>query len=119
MSRGPAARKLVAAVAIALGVGGAPAPARAWWSIPVWAVARVETPRWMSWYGGVDLFGTTGGAIEPNVMLHVSEVVHTPVGSAATCMIVWRPDPTKPPEMFGFLSNDDKLVGPWLGPNIF
>ncbi|MFO0744214.1 MAG: hypothetical protein U1F43_00880 [Myxococcota bacterium] len=95
------------------------APAEAWWTSPPFAFMRIETPRWMSWYGGLDFFGSTAGAPHPNVLIHVADVVHTPVGSSAAGMITWQPDPEKPPELFGFIAADDKVVGPWLGPQIF
>ncbi len=94
-------------------------PAHAWWTMPPYAFHKLETPRWMAWHGGIDLFGTTGGADRPNVLIHVAESVATPVGSAAAGMILWQPDPAAPPEVFGFLSTDLMAVGPYLGPNIF
>lgn len=115
--------KLVKALSFvaALGIGAlAIAPtASAWWILPPFAFQKLETPKWMAWHGGVDLFGMTEGAEQPNVMLHVAEMVSTPVGSAASGMVLWQPDPKAPPQVFGFISSDDKTVGPYFGPNIF
>jgi len=93
--------------------------ASAWWTLPPYAFQKLETPRWMAWHGGVDIFGTTEGAEQPNVLIHVAELVATPVGAAASGMILWQPDPKAPPELFGFMSTDDKTVGTYFGPQIF
>jgi len=92
--------------------------ASAWWTMPPFAFQKLETPRWMSWHAGVDFFGMTEGAEQPNVLIHVARSVHTPVGAAASGMILWQPDPKAPPEVFGFMSTDPE-VGAYFGPGIF
>ena len=73
---------------LALGASLLAPPAAAWWTTPPYAFYKIETPRWMAWHAGLDLFGTTEGATQPNVLIHVAEVVHTPVGSAASSIRV-------------------------------
>jgi hypothetical protein len=73
---------------------------------------------YMSWEGGVDLIGLCNGASEPNVIVHVARMVHTPAGSAPAGMILFQPDPTGPPEIMGFVSSDPQ-VGAYFGPKIF
>ncbi|MCC6624598.1 MAG: hypothetical protein IT385_25340 [Deltaproteobacteria bacterium] len=112
--------KVLSFLTVLLSTASALAPAAsAWWTMPPFAFHKLETPRWMAWHGGVDLFGTTGGAEHPNVLIHVAERVATPVGAAPSGMILWQPDPKAPPELFGFLSTDETTVGPWFGPQIF
>lgn len=73
---------------------------------------------WMSWEGGVDLAGSTVPGLEQsNVMVHVARMVHTPVGSAPSGMVLYAPDGL-PPVVMGFVSTDMK-VGAYFGPNIF
>lgn len=74
---------------------------------------------WMSWEGGVDLVASTvEGGVQPNLIVHVARVVHTPVGSAASGMIFFQPDPNAPPAFIGFISTDP-TVGAYFGPHIF
>lgn len=74
---------------------------------------------WMSWEGGVDLVAMTQpGLSAPNLILHVARVVHTPVGSAASGMVLWQPDAKGAPAVIGFVSTDSKLAA-WFGPHIF
>jgi len=73
---------------------------------------------WMSWEGGVDLVAMTGGATQPNIIVHVARMVHTPVGSAPSGMILYQPDANATPELMGFISGDEK-VGAYFGPQIF
>lgn len=73
---------------------------------------------YMSWEGGVDLLGLCNGASEPNVIVHVARMVHTPVGSAPAGMILLQTDPNSPPELMGFVSSDPQ-VGAYFGPKIF
>ncbi len=74
---------------------------------------------WMSWEGGVDLVAaTTEGLAQPNVVVHVARMVHTPVGSAPAGMIAYQPDPTAAPVAMGFISADD-AVAAYFGPNVF
>lgn len=73
----------------------------------------------MSWEGGVDVVGLTQtGAAAPNVIVHVARMVHTPVGSAPSGMILWQPDAQSAPVVCGFVSTDAK-VGAYFGANIF
>lgn len=75
--------------------------------------------RWMSWEAGVDVVALTKpGLAQPNVMLHVARVVHTPVGSAPSGIVLYQPDPQAPPLVMGFVSTDAKLAA-WFGPQIF
>ena len=74
---------------------------------------------WMSWEGGVDLVGVTSPeAQQPNVIVHVARLVHTPVGSAPAGMLLYHPNPDSPPVCVGFVSTDP-VVGAYFGPNIF
>lgn len=82
------------------------------------SVQNMSVQRWMSWEGGVDLVGVTGGAEQPNIIVHVARMVHTPVGSAPSGMILIQPDPHAAPTLMGFISADE-TVGGYFGPNIF
>jgi hypothetical protein len=73
---------------------------------------------YMSWEGGVDLLGIYNGASEPNLIVHVARMVHTPVGSAPAGMILLQPDGAAPPEVMGFVC-PDPAVGAYFGPKIF
>lgn len=73
---------------------------------------------WMSWEGGVDLVAVTGGASQPNIIVHVARMVHTPVGSAPSGMVLIQADPESAPAVMGFVSGDEK-VGAYFGPHIF
>lgn len=74
---------------------------------------------WMSWEAGVDLVGLTDASLaQPNVIVHVARVVHTPVGSAPAGMIFWQPDPGAAPVVVGFVSSNP-AVGAYFGPKIF
>lgn len=73
---------------------------------------------WMSWEGGVDLVAfSKEGMPMPNVIVHIARMVHTPVGSAPSGMLL-LPDETGMPKVMGFVSTD-KNVGAYFGPNIF
>ena len=77
--------------------------------------------QWMSWEGGVDLIASTpgnAGGQMPNIIVHVARIVHTPIGSAPSGMILWQPDPNAPPQIVGFVSHDPK-VGAYFGPHVF
>lgn len=79
----------------------------------------LKVMQWMSWQGGVDLVGLTNANLkQPNVIVHLARMVHTPVGSAPSGMVLYQPDPSKPPEIMGFVSSNPK-VGAYFGPNIF
>lgn len=74
---------------------------------------------WMSWEGGVDLVACTKpGLAMPNVIVHLARMVHTPVGSAASGMIFYQPDPAGAPLVMGFVSHNAE-VGRYFGPKIF
>lgn len=79
----------------------------------------MKVTQWMSWEGGVDLVATTvPGGEQPNVIVHIARLVHTPVGSAASGMVFYQPDPTQSPRFMGFVSTDP-TVGAYFGPKIF
>jgi len=74
---------------------------------------------WMSWEGGMDLVAVTAPDLQmPNVIVHLGRMVNTPVGSAASGMILWQPDPNAAPAVMGFVSTN-ATVGNYFGPNIF
>ncbi|YCM44960.1 hypothetical protein V2O64_02870 [Verrucomicrobiaceae bacterium 227] len=73
---------------------------------------------YMSWSGGVDLVGICNGAQQPNIIVHVARMVHTPAGSAPAGMILIQSDPAGAPELMGFISSDP-AVGAYFGPKIF
>jgi hypothetical protein len=74
---------------------------------------------WMSWVDGVDLVGSTiPGSTQPNVIVHVARLVHTPVGSAPSGMILFQPDLAQAPLFMGFVSTD-LHVGNYFAPKIF
>jgi hypothetical protein len=75
--------------------------------------------KWMSWEGGIDLVALTQPGLQmPNVIVHLARMVHTPVGSAPSGMILWQPDPAAAPAVMGFVSTDPE-VGRYFGPHIF
>jgi hypothetical protein len=79
----------------------------------------MQVTNWMSWEGGVDLVATTiAGAEQPNVIVHIARMVHTPLGSAASGMVFYQPDPSAAPAFMGFVSTDPQ-IGAYFGPNIF
>jgi hypothetical protein len=74
---------------------------------------------WMSWEGGIDLVAVTSPDLQmPNVIVHLARMVNTPVGNAASGMILWQPDPNAMPAVMGFVSTDAE-VGKYFGPHIF
>jgi len=74
---------------------------------------------WMSWEGGVDVLGVTQpGLAQPNVILHVARMVHTPLGSAPSGIVFYQPDPAKAPVVAGFVCSD-AAIGAYYGPNVF
>lgn len=86
---------------------------------PVAPVSNPAVTEWMSWEGGVDVVAVTDTSLKmPNIIFHVARMVHTPVGSAPSGMLLYQPDSTKPPVVMGFISTDT-LVGKYFGPNIF
>lgn len=75
--------------------------------------------KWMSWEGGVDLVAVTSPDLQmPNVIIHLGRMVNTPVGTAASGMILWQPDTDAMPAVMGFVSTNP-TVGAYFGPNIF
>jgi hypothetical protein len=78
----------------------------------------MSVTKWMSWEGGVDLVAISNENIPmPNVIVHIARMVHTPLGSAPSGMIL-LPDETGMPKVMGFVSTDKK-VGDYFGKNIF
>jgi hypothetical protein len=78
----------------------------------------MSVTNWMSWEGGVDLVALSNENMPmPNVIVHIARMVHTPVGSAASGMIL-LPDETGMPKVMGFVSTN-KLVGDYFGKNVF
>lgn len=74
--------------------------------------------KWMNWEGGVDLVALSNENMPmPNVIVHFARMVHTPVGSAPSGMIL-LPDETGVPKVMGFVSTD-KTVGDYFAKNIF
>jgi hypothetical protein len=83
------------------------------------AKADVPVKDWMSWQNGVDIAAVTDASYKmPNIIFHVASMVSTPVGSAPSGMILYRPDTTKAPIVMGFVSSN-KTVGAYFGPKIF
>ncbi len=75
--------------------------------------------QWMAWEGGVDLVAVTSPDLAmPNVIVHVARMVHTPVGSAPSGLVLYQPDAKAMPQFMGFISTDEK-VGAYFGPHIF
>jgi hypothetical protein len=73
---------------------------------------------WMSWEGGVDLVALSNKNVEmPNVIVHIARMVHTPVGSAPSGMLL-LPNEDGTPKVMGFISTDQK-VGDYFAKNVF
>ncbi len=86
---------------------------------PALPASNPAVTEWMSWEGGVDIVAVTDTSLKmPNIVFHVARMVHTPVGSAPSGMLLYQPDTTKPPVVMGFISTDT-LVGKYFGPKIF
>ncbi|BCM94266.1 hypothetical protein IAD21_06169 [Abditibacteriota bacterium] len=81
----------------------------------------MDISQWMSWIGGVDLVAATAPDLEmPNVIVHVANLVTTPI-SAAPSGLIFLPDfedVAAPPTLMGFITGDE-TVGAYFGPNIF
>jgi len=74
--------------------------------------------KWMSWEGGVDLVALSNENVPtPNIIVHFARMVHTPVGSAPSGMIM-LPDETGAPKVLAFVSTN-QAVGEYFGPHIF
>jgi hypothetical protein len=79
----------------------------------------MNVSQWMSWEGGADLVAVTDATLsQPNIIVHVARMVHTPVGSAPSGLILLQPDANQPPQIMGFVSGDPQ-VGAYFGPHIF
>ena len=75
--------------------------------------------KWMNWEGGIDLAAVTSPDLQmPNIIVHLARMVNTPVGNAASGMILYQPDPAGMPAVMGFVSTNPE-VGKYFGPNIF
>ena len=60
---------------------------------PATAPAPAVADNWMSWQDGVDLVAVTDPSLtQPNVIIHVAGVVHTPFGTAPSGMVLYQPD---------------------------
>ncbi|MFD2255082.1 hypothetical protein ACFSSA_00200 [Luteolibacter algae] len=78
----------------------------------------MKLENYMSWEGGIDVAGLLNGAEQPNVIVHLARMVHTPVGSAPAGMVLIQSNPDAQPEVMGFVSpNPD--VAAYFGPKIF
>lgn len=78
----------------------------------------MSVSKWMSWEGGVDLVALSNENLPmPNVIVHIARMVHTPIGSAASGMIL-LPNADGTPKVMGFVSTN-KAVGDYFGANIF
>ena len=78
----------------------------------------MSVTNWMSWEGGVDLVALSNENVPmPNIIVHVARIVHTPIGSSPSGMIL-IPDESGMPKVMGFVSGD-KAIGNYFGPNIF
>lgn len=74
---------------------------------------------WMSWVDGVDVCAMTQEGLQmPNLIIHLGKMVSTPLGNAASGMILWQPDATAAPAVMGFVSTD-ATVGAYFGAHIF
>jgi hypothetical protein len=73
----------------------------------------------MSWEGGVDLVAfSQDGVPMPNVIVHFARMVHTPIGSAPSGMILLPRADSPEPALMGFVSEDEAVAG-CFGPKIF
>lgn len=78
----------------------------------------MSVTNWMSWEGGVDLVALSQEGLEmPNVIVHFARMVHTPVGSAPSGMIL-LPNDDGTPKMMAFVS-ESEAVGKYFASNIF
>jgi len=83
------------------------------------AITNPNVTEWMSWEAGVDVAAVTDTSFKtPNVIVHVARMVNTPVGNAASGMILYQPDAKQQPVAMGFVSTN-KTVGAYFGPKIF
>ncbi len=81
--------------------------------------ADPNVSEWMSWESGVDVAAITDTSFKtPNVIVHVARMVNTPVGNAASGMLLYQPNAKQQPVVMGFVSTN-KTVGAYFGPKIF
>ncbi|NJM95441.1 MAG: hypothetical protein HC792_03915 [Acaryochloridaceae cyanobacterium CSU_5_19] len=74
---------------------------------------------WMSWEGSVDLVALSQPNLEePDIIVHCSRMVHTPVGSAPAGMILLPDLDTPGPRLIGFVSTNP-VVSAYFGPHLF
>ncbi len=81
-----------------------------------------EVHNWMAWEGGVDLVALSSyEKRQPDIIVHVARVVHTPRGSAAAGLIL-MPDFDRPesdaPQLSAFVCEDEN-IGAYFGAQIF
>ncbi|MCP5536387.1 MAG: hypothetical protein H7A51_09160 [Akkermansiaceae bacterium] len=74
--------------------------------------------QWMSWDSGVDLAAQIDGNEGSMILVHVAAMVHTPVGSAPSGMVMIQESADAAPSVIGFVSSNPS-VGAYFGPNIF
>ena len=82
---------------------------------------KSEVHSWMAWEGGVDLVALSSHeARQPDVIVHVARVVHTPRGSAAAGLILLPDfdDLKSPPQLSAFVCEDEN-IGAYFGAQIF
>lgn len=78
----------------------------------------MSVTQWMSWEGGIDLVALSNENMPmPNIIVHVARMVHTPIGSAPSGMIL-LPNEDGSPKVMGFVSTDE-AVGNYFSANIF
>lgn len=78
----------------------------------------MSVTKWMSWEGGVDLVALSSEGLEmPNVIVHFARMVHTPVGSASSGMLL-LPNEDGTPKIMAFVSTDE-AIGNYFASNIF
>jgi len=74
--------------------------------------------KWMSWQGGVDLAAGYEGKEGSMILVHVAAMVHTPVGSAPSGMVLLQENAGEAPSLMGFISTKQE-VADYFGPNVF
>ncbi|BDS05334.1 hypothetical protein NT6N_03740 [Oceaniferula spumae] len=73
---------------------------------------------WMAWEGGVDLAAQYEGKDGSMILVHVAEMVTTPIGAAPSGMILLQEAADAAPSLIGFISTDARIAE-YFGPNIF
>lgn len=74
--------------------------------------------KWMSWANGVDLGAQFQGKEDSIIIIHVAAMVHTPVGSAPSGMILVQESSDQAPSIMAFISENLKVAN-YFGPNVF